>query len=670
MPDPARPEGVGNRYPAAFRPLTLGGTTLRNRIFVPAHTTNYGEENLPSDRHLAYHRARAAGGAALNIFEGIRVHHSSLGRKQGVNGYDPACIPRFARIAEAVRAEGGRLFGQIIHLGRHIDGNYTRTPAWGASPIPWTATAPPPHPMTEAEIAEVIDAHALTAGHLMDAGLDGIELQLAHGHLLQQFLSPATNHRTDAWGGSAENRLRFALETLVAVRRAIGPEATLGLRISAEEWLPGGLDLAAMTGIARRLCEAARVDFVHVSHSAYHGSWTISTQIADMAFDPALFRPFAPAVKAALADLPSPPAVLAVCRFRTLAEAEEVLARGDADMVGMARAHIADPAIVAKSAAGREQEVRPCIGCNQGCAGFLAQNLAITCLTNPRAGREGAIAEPADDPAPRPRDVLVVGGGPAGMEAATAAAARGHRVRLWEASGRLGGALAWLEAMPLRRDFLALLDYQQAALARRQVAVELDRHADAEAILASGADRVILATGAEPAAMDLPADGTALTLEQAIADPDALGERVALVDQLGGWSVAATAEWLADRGHRVTLVAPTGTPAWTVSIYSSFALRQRLKDKGVAILPLQTVTGFADGVTRLVDLTTGAERETRDFDSLVAPAHARPRDGLAAELAGAAARRGREIEIRSAGDCQAARTALEAVYEGYEAGRM
>lgn len=657
------------RYPAAFRPITVGRTPLRNRLFVPAHTTNYGDDNLPSGRHLAYHRARAAGGAALNIFEGIRVHRSSLGRKQGVNGYDPACIPRFARIAEAVRAEGGRLFGQIIHLGRHIDGNYTRTPAWGASPIAWTATAPPPHPMTEAEIAEVVDGHALTAGHLMEAGLDGIELQLAHGHLLQQFLSPATNRRDDAWGGSAENRLRLARETLVAVRRAIGPDATLGLRVSAEEWLPGGLDLAAMTRITRRLCEAAAVDFVHVSHSAYHGSWTISTQMADMAFDPAPFRAFAPAIKAALADLPTPPAVFAVCKFRALAEAEAVLARGDADMVGLARAHIADPAIVAKSAAGRESEVRPCIACNQGCAGFLAQNLAITCLTNPRAGREGEIADPADDRAPAPRDVLVVGGGPAGMEAAATAAARGHRVRLWEASDRLGGALAWLEAMPLRRDFLRLLDYQQAALARTGVAVALGRPGDAAAILDAGADRVILATGAEPATIDLPAGGTALTLERAIADPDGLGERVALVDTLGGWSVAATAEWLADRGHRVTLIAPTGTPAWTVSIYSSFALRQRLKDKKVAILPLQAATGFADGVARLVDLSTGIERETRDFDSLVAPAHARPRDGLALALAAAAAERGAAIEIRAAGDCQAARTALEAVYEGYEAGR-
>ena len=249
------PEGLPEappRYPHVFTPVRIGGLDLRNRIFVPAHTTNYGEDNLPSERHLAYHRERARGGAALIVFEGIRVHRSSLGRRQGVNGYEREAIPRFARIARTVREEGARLFGQVIHLGRHIDGNFTRTPSWSASAIPWTPTAPPPHPMTEEEINEVIAAHGEVAANLVEAGLDGIELTMAHGHLLQQFLSPAVNRREDAWGGSEENRMRLALECLRRVRATVGRQAVVGLRVSADEFLEGGLTLPDMQRIVAR----------------------------------------------------------------------------------------------------------------------------------------------------------------------------------------------------------------------------------------------------------------------------------------------------------------------------------------------------------------------------------------------------------------------------------
>lgn len=646
------------RYRHALSPITVGRTALRNRIFVPAHTTNYGEANLPSARHAAYHRARAEGGVALIVFEGIRVHESSLGRAQGVNGYEPAAVEAFAKVAEAVHAGGAKLFGQIIHLGRHIDGNYTRTASWSASPVPWTMTAPPPHPMSEAEIAEVVEAHALTARNLLAAGLDGIELQMAHGHLLQQFLSPAVNQRTDRYGGPEENRLRFAVETLRAVREAVG-DATLGIRVSADEFLPGGLGVEDMRRIVRALCEAARVDFVNVSHSAYHGSATISTQMADMSFPRTAFRRFAPAMKEALADLPAPPPVFAVCKFRTMAEAEETVAAGDADMVGMARAHIAEPAIVEKSRAGREAEIRPCVNCNQGCAGFLALNLPITCLTNPRTGREGETVPPAE-----PRRVVVVGGGPGGMEAAATAAARGHEVELWEAGEALGGTLATVAGMPLRSDFAMLLDYQREALARHAVTVRRGTRADAAALTEAAPDVVLLATGAAPRARPLER-GEALTLEAAIAGADTLGEHVLLEDRLGTWSVVSVAEWLADRGHRVTLLAPTGTPGWTISVYSSFAMRQRLKDKGVAIRGLHAVAAFDGDAAEIEDLSTGERTVLAGVAAVVAPTHGAPRDGLVAELP--AAFGNRPVTVRAVGDAQAPRTALEAVFEAHTA---
>lgn len=646
-------------YPHVFRPLDLGPVRVRNRIFVPAHTTNYGEDNLPSRRHLDYHRARAAGGVGLIIFEAIRVHRSSLGRRQGVNGYDRAAIPAFAAIAKAVQAEGARLFGQVIHLGRHIDGNFARMPAWSSSAVPWSGTAPPPHPMTEAEIAAVIAGHAEVAANLVEAGLDGVELTLGHGHLLQQFLSPAVNRRTDRWGGDEAGRMRMPLETLRAVRAAVGTRAALGIRISADEFLEDGLGLADMQRITAALCAAVEVDFVNVSHSAYHGSATISTQMADMAFPADSFhhlpRGIAAALRAAGQEIP----VFAVCRFRGVEEAEAMLAGGEVAMVGMARAHMADPALVRKAAEGRAAETRPCIGCNQGCAGFLALSLPITCLANPAMGREG---EWTAAPAAVPRRVLVVGGGPAGMEAAAVAAGRGHHVTLWEASDALGGALRWTAQMKLRGEFQRLLDAQIAALGRAQVRVETGRLATAEAILAGGFDAVVLATGAEAAACVLPDGGTALTMEAALADPAALGAHVVVEDRLGSFAVAGFIEWLAGIGRRVTVLAPGGAPGWQVNIYSSFAWRQRLREKSVRILPLHAAEALEGRVLRLRELSAGEAVTLVDVDALVAPAHGQPRDGLAAALQG-------RIALHQVGDAMAARSALEAVFEGHEAGR-
>ncbi|MBO6759192.1 MAG: NAD-binding protein [Roseibium sp.] len=650
-------------YPHVFRPIRIGATDIRNRIFVPAHTTNYGENNLPSDRHLAYHRARAAGGAGLIIFEGIRVHRSSLGRQQGVNGYEHECIPRFQNIAEAVRSEGGRLFGQIIHLGRHIDGNYARMPSWSASPIPWSSTAPPPHPMTVEEIQMVVDAHADVAENLVEAGLDGIELQMAHGHLLQQFMSPASNQREDAYGGTAENRLRFAHDTLKAVRARMGDDRTLGIRVSADEFLPGGLTLEDMCRIIRTLADSIKVDFVNVSHSAYHGSYTVSTQMADMAFKRETFQPLTRAVKKALIGVAHVPKVMTVCRYQSVQHAEDMIASDGADMVGMARAHIADPEIVNKAQSGRESDTTPCIGCNQGCANMLALNLAITCLTNPCAGREGEWPAPSLVRTEKAHRVLVVGGGPAGMEAAAVAAERGHEVSLWDRGETLGGALSWTSRMPLRSEFGKLIDRQCARLEAAGVSVSLHTEATPDTLSAIGAQTIIWATGADPIGQQLRSGGSALTLQDALADPNALGDEVLIVDHIGGWSVVSVAEFLAGLGKSVTLVAPSGTPGWTISMYSSFALRDRLRKKEVRIIGHHSLEDHRDGTAVLRDLSLDASHIEVAASAVIAPLPGRPRTSVRDAMRPIGARR------FSVGDCQSARTALEAVYEGHEAGR-
>ncbi|MBL8701188.1 MAG: NAD(P)-binding protein [Alphaproteobacteria bacterium] len=651
-----------SRYPHAFAPVTLGRLALRNRIFVPAHTTNFGRDHLPSDRHLEYHRARARGGVGLVIFESIRVQRNTVGRPQGVAGYDPRCIEPFARIARAVQAEGAKLLGQVIHLGRQIEGEWERTVSWGPSPVRWSATSQMPHAMTRADMDVVIESHVRTARNLLEAGLDGIEVQVGHGHLLQQFLSPASNRRDDDYGGSAENRLRFPLEVVRAVREAVGPAVCMGIRVSAEEYLEGGLGLDDMRAVVPSIAAAVPLDFVNVSHSAYHGSYSLATQMADMNIDATPFRALPTAIRESLRAAGHAVPVMAVCKFRTVGEAEAMIAGGGADLVGLARAHLADPDLVRRAAEGREETQRPCIGCNQGCATMLERNLPLTCLVNPRGGREGDMALAEASPAETPRRVLVVGGGPAGLEAAWVAAARGHRVTLWERDAELGGQTRWIRAMPHRADFLKLIDYQLGQCRRHQVRLETGKAADVAAIRAQGADVTILATGSRPTRTAFAGGRAALTMEEALAEPARCGDTVALIDAIGEWSSLSLAEHLALAGRKVTVFVPVGAYSWRTTIYSTFANRRRLRDLKVKLALLRAVRDW-DGTTLTVeDLSTGELERLGGYTSVVAAQYNEAEAGLQQALTAA------KLPWRAIGDCLAPRTALEAVYEGHELG--
>ena len=611
------PADRSGAFPHALSPLDLGPIRLRNRIVSPAHTTNFGEAHLPSQRHLDYHVARARGGVGAIVFESIRVHLNSLGRPQAVQGFDPSCIAPFRRITRAVQAEGAKILGQIIHLGRQVEGDFERTVSWGPSALPWSGTALPPRPMDEWDMEEAVAAHVTTAKNLVAAGFDGIELQMAHGHLLQQFLSPLSNAREDEYGGSLENRLRFPIRVLSAVREAIGPDQCLGIRLSGEEWVEGGLHIAEAERAAVLLAQAARVDFFNVSHSAYHASYSLATQMADMAMDPAPFR-----------ELPA--------RIR---------------------------ATLRKTIEDREDEIRPCIACNQGCAQNLERNLPLRCLVNPMAGVEGDWAPPETLPAAIPRRVLIVGGGPAGIEAARTAAARGHHVTLWEASGRLGGQLLWTEAMPRRTEFGRFLAHQLAALDRLGVRVELNRQADAEAIGDFGAEAVLLATGSVPTRPALPGGARVHSPTEALADPDALGERIAFVDLTGEWTAISVIERLADLGKPATLLTAPAAFAWRTTIYSTLATARRLREAGVRIRTLRRATHWDGETLTLEDLSSGETETLSSLSAVVLADHAASDQTLWRAL------RAQGLPVVQVGDAAAPRTAVEAVYSGHKAAR-
>lgn len=646
-------------------PISLGPARLRNRVFVAPHTTNFGQpgENLVTDRHLAYHRARARGGAGLIITEGIRVHPTSL-RRLGLQAYDDDALPGLTSLVDTVHAEGAAVFAQILHTGRHSGDDHFGS--FGPDSTPWSTGAPVPHAMNGHDIRTVVTGFGDAARRVVAAGFDGMEVHLGHGHLLNQFLSAVTNTRFDEYGGSVENRLRLARQCVAAVRDAVAGRAAVGLRLTADEFLEGGLTPDDVVAMVRTLLEDGPIDFLHVSHSAYIGAPSLSTQMADMSWGTAPFRHLPARFAREFPEIP----VLAICRIDDLATGQDILDAGDAAMVGFARAHIADPVLSSRPggpAAGLAPDVRgararSCIACNQGCNANLEAVVPITCTVNPAVGREREwdAASAADASSLR---ILVVGAGPAGLEAAITAAGRGHTVRLIDERDAVGGGIRDLLLDEGRARFGLLLSELEAELRTTDVDLVLGRAADAAGIMAWAPDLVILATGATPS------DATRLVLEgtpvwdsiDVLRDPARAGTRCVIFDETGTWEASGLVEQLAAHGGDVHLVSPTASYAGRITVYSRLALGARLTAGGVSIHPL---TRLVDAGARAVDLepTVGAgpSFSLTDVDAVV---HVRPlsaRDSLLAELE----RAGYRGDVQLVGDAFAPRTVQEAVYDG------
>lgn len=667
--------GAGQAAPASaadltplWQPFQLGPVRLRNRVFVSAHTTNFGRDNAPTGRHVAYHQERAAGGVALIITEGVRVHPASAARDTSLGAYTDAAIPAYAAMAEGAHEEGAAMFAQLLHLGRQAAGDLTRTAAWAPSPRPWATGTHVPHAMGKADIRTVTSAFGAAAHRMGRAGFDGLEVHLGHGHLLQQFLSPATNHRGDAYGGSLQGRLRLAREVLAEVFSATGEDRPVGIRISADEFLPGGLVLADMLEVTGLLTAEFPLAFVHVSHSAYAGSFTLATQMADMSFPSAPFRAFPAAVKAEFPDLP----VLAVCRLDDVESAAAVLSDGAADLVGMTRAHIADPHLLRKAQQRQRDTVRSCLACNQGCIGRIEQNLPMSCVVNPEVGFEREWREFRDraGPAPRPaKRVLVAGAGPAGLRAALSARHLGHDVVLAEAAADVGGQIA-LAARMTGRSRLGLLVTELARDARAAgVQLRLGAPVTTADVTGGGWDAVVLATGSAPVVTAVPGCRTLTPAEAINAAADGAGDApslaadagIAIFDELGDWAGAGLAEHLASAGRRVFLLTPIAGLAWNITTYSRLGLVHRLGQLGVRVLPLRRpVRGGASGLV-IADTMTGDESLLPGVTAVVHAGPPAAADGLF-----------RDLELIPGappavlvGDAYAPRSALEAVFEAH-----
>ncbi|MET9805683.1 FAD-dependent oxidoreductase [Streptomyces halstedii] len=648
-------------------PVSLGSVHLRNRVFVPGHTTNFGHANSPTGRLAAYHGERARGGVGLIVTEGIRVHPTSAGRHISLGSFDDASVPAYEAVARAVQTHGTKLFAQLLHTGRQANGDATRTAAWSPGTTPWAAGTHIPHAMGRTDIATVVRAFGAAARRMRQAGFDGVEIHLGHGHLIEQFLSPFTNTRTDAYGGSPDGRLRFAREVLTEVF-AQAPGLPTGIRVSADEFLPGGLTPPDMVGIVDVLRREFPLLYVHVSHAAYHGSYSLGTQMADMSFRHAQFRHHAALFKREIPALP----VLAVCRLDSLPEAAALVAADEADLVGLARPHIADPYLVRRAEEGRPHDVRSCLACNQGCVGRLEANLPIACVVNPEVGaeREWAALRAA---APAPvRRVLVVGGGPAGMEAALAAHRAGHEVTLAEARPALGGRISVAATVPGRERLGLMVTDLARELAGRAVDVRLGERVTADDLLPGGRldgfDDVVVATGARPGRRELPGGPPVFDILETISalrDPHSpLRGTVLVRDDQGTWAAASVAEALAREGVRVHMVSPTASFASKITTYSKLALTSRMGELGIRSHLMRDVAA-ADGDTVVLrDTLCGHTEELTGVTAVVDVGLPVADDTLYRELDA----RTDAPRVHVVGDANAPRTALEAGYEGRLAG--
>jgi len=643
-----------------FSPLRLRDVEIPNRIMSTGHQTYLARGGLPTPEFVAYHAARARGGVGLIVTEAARFHATTLSDSPEIVVTDDSCIAPYRALADAVHAEGARIFGQLSHSGRlsrRMRGGL-RGVAYAPSAVPDNRFHTMPREMPPDLIEELVAALGEAARRFAEAGLDGIELVSSLGLLFAQFLNPRTNLRTDRYGGSRENRMRFLVECLAAARRAAGDAMVIGIRISAEEVEADGLDAAEVTAIVAALGARGLIDYVNTTIGSMAGLGGSIHVVPPMGVPHGYVAPRAAALKAAT-GLP----VFVAGRINQPQQAEQVLAAGQADMCGMTRALISDPDMPVKARAGRLDEIRACIGCNQACIGHYHAGYSISCIQNPVTGRERSLGAPAL--ATQRRAVLVIGGGPAGMKAAVTAAERGHAVTLCEAGKRLGGQALLAERLPDRAEFGGLVTNLLAELGRADVRIETGTRLDAEAVRARAPDAVILATGAQPWAPEIEgrADGhvvDAWAVLRAEANP---GSRVLVADWRCDWVGMGLAEKLARDGHQVRLAVNGLHAGQNLQMYLRDHWAAKLHRLGVTVIPYARLHGVDADSAYLAHIVSGEAILCEGVDTVVLAAGHRPEATLETALAASG------IALHLAGDCLSPRSAEEAIHEGMMAGR-
>jgi 2,4-dienoyl-CoA reductase-like NADH-dependent reductase (Old Yellow Enzyme family) len=657
-----------------FQPLAIGTVTARNRILLSAHDVGYCDDGLISDRYIGYLAARARGGSGLIVTCSQKVHPSG-GRVGDPQAWREENVPRYRKLAAALHEHGTLAFSQLNHIGQQDLGSQD-IDVWHAplapSAIPSPLVGKIPKAMDDDDIAMVVEAFALSASRSQEGGMDGVELNGAHGYLICQFLSPLTNRRTDGYGGSVANRTRFPLEVAAAIRERCGRDFPLGIRISFDEYVgPNGIEPGDADQILDLLRDSGLFDYLFVSGVNYHTLHRL--------FPPSMAESgghMVPNAARAHSRMAGALPIFISGGIATIQDAAAVVAQGSADMVAMVRAQMADPDLVRKAQEGRADEIRQCVGANQGCTKRSLMGLRSVCTVNANMGREALWGDLV--PAAQARRVVVVGAGPAGLQAAEIAAQRGHAVTVLERDATPGGNLRFAGALPKRGAWIRLIGDLTRSLDRLGVEIRTGTEATPESLAELAPDVVVVATGStydhSGFSINLPFRDTipgavgdrVLDPIQVLADPERCGQRVVICDDTGSIVPLGLAQLLVDLGRDVEVVTsklhagPEIIGTWELPYVLPSLLHAGVRLTSQAYL--ETID--ADSVS-IASIWGEHPPRTVPADTVILTQLRVADDGLHRGLKA----QGAPYELHAIGDCLAPREVDDAIYDGHAVGR-
>lgn len=613
-----------------LQPYQLKNLTLKNRIMITSHEPAYPEDGMPKDRYRAYHEVRARAGVALTMTAGsAAVSRNSPPVFNNILAYKDEVVPWVKRLTDACHDHGCAVMIQLTHLGRRTHWNKGDwLPAVAPSHEREAAHRAFPKQVEDWDIARIIQDYADAAERMKEGGMDGIELQ-AYGHLMDQFWSPATNTLDGPYGGSLENRMRFSLEVIDAIRKRVGDEFILGIRYTADEDMEGGITPEEGLQISRRLNETGQIDFLNVIRGHIDTDPGLTDVIPVQGMRNAPHLDFAGRVRREV-GLPT----FHAAKIPDVATARHAIAEGLLDMVGMTRAHMADPHVVRKIAEKREEDIRPCVGATY-CLDRIYQAGDALCIHNPATGRELTMPHEIA-PAEVKKKVVVVGAGPAGMEAARVAAERGHEVTVFEAAPDAGGQVRLTAQSERRREMISIIEWRMEQCLARNVRFVFNTFAEAEDVTAESPDTVIIATGGMPHT-DVLAEGNDLIVSSwdIIAGDVKPGKRVLVYDDAGDHAALQAAEIIAAAGAHVEIMTPDRSFAPDVMAMNLVPYMRALQDKDVRFTVtyrLKTAKRSGNMITAVIGTDYSSFTEEREFDQIVVNHGTIPLDELYFDL--------------------------------------